>query len=164
MNKKKQKNNIEIISSVLFLLVILSSIFVVNIYAKYFERDEQQDSATVASFGIDVDVVDGNTQTQILDYEMTPGYKILLDVNFKGSTNDVKVSYNIMLYTLDNLPLEITYDGNDIKSTGISGTLNPHESLLIEDIQIEWPIDILDYKYSGEIDLITVVVEIVQVD
>ena len=61
-----------------------------------------------------------------------------------------------MLYTLDNLPLEITYDGNDIKSTGISGTLNPHESLLIEDIQIEWPIDILDYKYSGEIDLITV--------
>lgn len=164
MAKKKQKNSIEILSFVLFLLVTLSSIFVVNIYAKYFERDQQQDSATVASFGIDVDVVDGNTHTQILNYEMTPGNKILLDVNFKGATNDVKVTYNVMLYTLDNLPLEITYEGIDIKSTGISGTLNPHESLLIEEIQIEWPTHILDYKYSGEIDLITVVIEIVQVD
>ena len=58
---------------------------------------------------MDVDVVDGNTHTQILNYEMTPGSKILFDVNFKGSTNDVKVTYNIMLYTLDNLLNQVPY-------------------------------------------------------
>ena len=166
MKKNTSKNYIEIISLVLFFLVIISSVLVVNIYAKYFAKDDDQDSSTVASFEMNVDVLDGTTSTQILEYEMTHGYKIFLDININGSNNDVKVDYTITIYTLDNLPLEITHDGENIKLTGISGSINPHGSVSIEDILIEWPntIDNLDNKYSGEIDLITVVVEIEQVD
>lgn len=166
MVKKKRTNNLELVSFILFILVIISSLLVVNIYAKYFARNEGGNSSSVASFDIDVDVVDGTTSSQTLEYQMTPGAQILLDVNFKGTNNDVKTAYKIMLYTLDNLPLQITYNSNNIETTGISGEINPHSSLSIEDILIEWPntLDNLDYKYSGEVDMIKVVIEIVQVD
>lgn len=166
MKKTNKHNFIEIISFILFSLVVISSILVVNIYARYTFNERNENESNVASFDIDVDVLDSNTLTQILDYEMNPGSIILLDVNLNGDNNDVKVKYKITVTTLNNLPLEITHNGSNIKTTGITGEINPHDSISISDIQIEWveSIENNNYKYSGEIDLITVTIEIEQVE
>ena len=166
MKNTKKHNLVEIVSYLLFFLVVLSSILVSNIYARYTTNDKNTDDSNVASFNINVDVVDSNTLTQILEYEMYPGSKILLDVNIDAKRSEVKVKYKITISTLGNLPLEITHNGVNIETSGISGEINIKDITEINDIQIQWveSTENNNYKYSGEVDLITVNVEVEQVE
>lgn len=164
--KNKKQSLLEMIAFILFSLVFVSSILVTNIYAKYASNKSNHTQAEVASFDIKIDVVDSTTLTQILDYEMYPGCKIKLNVLLDANNSDVKTKYIVKITTFNNLPLEFTYNSTDIKTTGISGEIKPHNSIVLNEIIIEWPesIENNNYKYSGEVDLLTVSIEIEQVD
>lgn len=165
--KRKSNNFIEIMTYTLFTLVVISSIIVVNIYAKYIIRDEQSSESSVASFSVNVNIEDTtNTITinESIDYQFTPGSKINLAISLNGNKNEVKVKYSISFKTLNNLPLEIKYKDVNLEENSIVGEINPLESTVIENIIIEWPNESNLYSYSGQIDLITAVVVIEQVD
>lgn len=165
MNNKKY-SLIELVSLILFSLVFISSLVVANIYAKYTSNNSDDTQAEVASFDVKIDVVDSTTHTQILDYEMYPGCKIKLNVLLNANNCSVKTKYVVKITTFNNLPLEFTYNDTDIKTTGISGEINPHNSISFNDIIIEWKesVENNNYKYSGEVELLTVSIEVEQVD
>ena len=56
--KRKANSFIETTSYLLFTLVVISSIFVVNIYAKYIIKQQESNESSVASFLVDVDIKD----------------------------------------------------------------------------------------------------------
>ena len=64
------------------------------------------------------------------------------------------------------IPIKNPVTNPNIKITGISGEIKPHNSIVLNEIIIEWPesIENNNYKYSGEVDLLTVSIEIEQVD
>lgn len=168
LNNKK-KSIIEVTLLLLFAFVLITTQIVTNIFAKYRTNNKSDDGSNVASFDFKINITDSNTSvniTEILDYEMIPGDKIVLDINLDSTKSEVKVKYNIILQTLDNLPLNITYKGTDIKTSGINGTINVGESASLDDIIIEWESTEVNknYIYSGEVDLITIVIEAEQVD
>ena len=168
LNNKK-KSIIEVTLLLLFTFVLITTQMVTNIFAKYRTNNKSVDGSNVASFNIDINITDSNTSvniTEILDYEIIPGDKIILDINLDSTKSEVKVKYNIKIETLDNLPLDITYNGIDIKTSGISGTINVSESVSLDDIIIEWESTEANrsFIYSGEVDLIKIIIEAEQVD
>ncbi len=167
MKKINIKNIISISTVVLFAFVLLTTQMMVNILAKYQSNKDSGEKSQVASFVVNVDILDiTNTMTitEGIDYEFTPGSKLELDINLNGIKNEVKVKYIISFETLNNLPINITHNGTDIITNNITGEINPLKSTKIEDIIIEWPSDSNSYSYSGQIDLITVTVVIEQID
>lgn len=165
MNNKKY-SLIELVSLMLFLLVFVSSLLASNIYAKYVSNKSNNSQAEVASFDIKIDIVDSNTHTQILDYEMCPGDKIKLNILLNANNSDVTTKYLVKISTFNNLPLEFTYNDIDIKTTGISGEITPHNLISLNNIIIEWKEsnENNNYKYSGEVDVLKVFIEVEQVD
>ena len=167
MKKINIKNIVSISTVVLFAFVLISTQLIVNILAKYQSNKDLGEKSQVASFLVNVDVVDvTNTITinESIDYEFTPGSKLNLDINLNGTKNEVKVKYTIIIETLNNLPIEISYNDTDVLENNITGEINPQNSTSIEDIIIEWPSINNSYSYSGQIDLITVTIVIEQID
>lgn len=165
----RKKNILEISLLLLLAFVLITTQMVTNIFAKYRTNNKSDDGSNVASFNFDIKITDSNTSvdiTEILDYEFVPGDKIALDINLDSSKSEVKVKYTILFETFDNLPLDITYNSLDVKTTGISGTINIGDSILLEDIIIEWKSteENNSYLYSGEVDVIKITVEAEQVD
>lgn len=167
MKKINIKNIISISTVVLFAFVLLTTQMMVNILAKYQSNKDSGEKSQVASFVVNVDILDiTNTMTitEGIDYEFTPGSKLELDINLNGIKNEVKVKYIISFETLNNLPIEITHNDVDVIVNNITGEINPKNSTSIENIIIEWPANNNSYSYSGQIDLITVTVVIEQID
>ena len=165
--KRKMNSIIEISSYLLFTLVVISSLLVVNIYAKYLIKHQHSNESSVASFLVDVDIIDTtNTLTidENINYEFTPGSKVNLDIALNGEKNEVKVKYIISIKTLNNLPIKITHNNVNLEDNSITGEINPLENSFIDDIIIEWPQENNLYSYSGQIVLITVSIVIEQID
>lgn len=165
--KRKANSFIETTSYLLFTLVVISSIFVVNIYAKYIIKQQESNESSVASFLVDVDIKDTTNALTInenINYEFTPGSKVNLDIALNGENNEVKVKYIISIKTLNNLPIKISHNSVNLEDNSITGEINPLENSFIDDIIIEWPQENNLYSYSGQIDLITVSIVIEQID
>ena len=165
--KIKANSFIETTSYLLFTLVVISSIFVVNIYAKYIIKQQESNESSVASFLVDVDIKDTTnvlTINENINYEFTPGSKVNLDIALNGENNEVKVKYIISIKTLNNLPIKISHNSVNLEDNSITGEINPLENSFIDDIIIEWPQENNLYSYSGQIDLITVSIVIEQID
>lgn len=165
--KRKVNSFIETTSYLLFTLVVISSIFVVNIYAKYIIKQQESNESSVASFLVDVDIKDTTNALTInenINYEFTPGSKVNLDITLNGEKNEVKVKYTISIKTLNNLPIKISHNSVNLEDNSITGEINPLENSFIDDIIIEWPQENNLYSYSGQIDLITVSIVIEQID
>ena len=168
LNNKK-KTIIEVTLLLLFAFVLITTQMVTNIFAKYRTNNKSDDGSNVASFSFDISITDSNTSVdiaEILDCEFIPGEKIAFDINLDSTKSEVKVKYQILIETLDNLPLDITCNGSDIKTTGIVGTIDIGDSVLFENITIEWKStdENNNYLYSGEVDLIKITIEAEQVD
>lgn len=169
MKLNKIQNIISILVLVVFAFVLITTQMMTNILAKYRSNNIQGSYAQVASFKVDVDVIDAKENqkiTEFINYDLTPGSVLELDIKLNGSKNETKVTYKISFDTLDNLPLSITHNDTNIKESGIDGVLAPQESRNINNIKISWISneENNNYKYSGQIDLITITIVVEQVD
>ena len=95
MKKINIKNIVSISTVVLFAFVLFTTQMMVNILAKYQSNKDSGEKSQVASFLVNVDVVDvTNTITinESIDYEFTPGSKLNLDINFLQLYLDIQYS------------------------------------------------------------------------
>lgn len=165
MNKKH--NVFLLLAIVLFSLVLLTSMVSGGILAKYVHSDNSDDGARVAEFNIDLELIDGQTSTEVvesIDYQFVPGSSVTLDINVDATSSEVVTKCTIKIETLNSLPLNITYNGSDIKTSGITKEISIAGSLNINDITISWDSDDNSYLYSGLVDILTVTITVTQLD
>lgn len=161
------KKNISILVVILIFLVILTSYLAIDINAKYITTASGYDQARVARFAIDVDITNDSTDSIInktINYDFIPGSVINLDISIDGSVCEVATKYTISFETTANLPLTILFNESDVLTTPIVNTLEPFGSTLLENVQIKWPKTQNSYLYSGQVDLIKVLIKIEQID
>lgn len=176
MQKKKYNkysSSVSILVFILFSLVLITTQMMTNIYAKYHTSKMSNDDARVASFDIEVKVEKDSTEiTEFINYQMAPGESITLNILLDGEKGvlptepgiEVKTKYTVTVQTLNNLPIEVTYNTINVVEDGINGEINPLSKVELNNIKVSWPSEANSYLYSGLVDLITVTIKIEQID
>ena len=154
MNKK---HNVFFLSFiVIFSLVLLSSLMVIGINARFVSSDQANDEGRVAKLTLEMDVTDENEVVKTMPYIMMPGSEEKLVIVITSSS-EVSVKGTISVTTANNLPLTIE-NGN------ATFELNAGGDAYTTIVTIIWDSNDNDVKYSGEVDVLQVNVTVEQVD
>ena len=112
MNKK---HNVFFLSFiVIFSLVLLSSLMVIGINARFVSSDQANDEGRVAKLDVEIDVTDLSDITLTSPLKIMPGEIETIIVDVK-SNSEIMLEGEITLSTLGNLPLTILIDNNKFK-------------------------------------------------
>lgn len=154
--------------TILLVLIIIFTIAIVSVIvptiAKYISENNKNEGSNIASFEIDVNIKDSDTDQEIhetVTYDFKPGDSINILVNLDGSKCEVASNVSITIETLNNLPLVIKHNGSELVGS-IDTSLTPKASTTINGINISWPENENDYKYSGEVDIVYIIISVSQ--
>ncbi len=175
---KKQLNIPMCLAFVLLCLTLISMHFTGNLYAKYISKDGADDSARVARFNVDIST--GGSEV----FEFEPMVKIRPNENGHFSeiavvniTNSNEVAVRVHMFVekkTDNIPFKLrineseddqdpshTYDEQSIEKIYeiAPNGLGNHKLIVCTDWQKED-----SAKYMGMVDLITIRIEVEQID
>lgn len=144
----------------LILLVVVTSLTVVNLAAKYRSSTGSDDSARIAKFEI--------TETGVSTFDIStesfyPGYEVTKELQIHNKS-EVAVDYTVTASTSGVLPLEIEIDGDAGNPLTFSRQLVPNGAMTVFDITVRWPEEYNDVEYSGKLDLLKLTVSVTQAD
>ena len=152
MNKK---HNVFFLSFiVIFSLVLLSSLMVIGINARFVSSDQANDEGRVAKLTLEMDVTDENEVVKTMPYIMMPGSEEKLVIVIT-STSEVALKGTVTVTTLNNLPLTIENSVSIFEFNAGGGKFTTT-------VTITWDLNDNDVKYSGEVDVLQVKVAIEQ--
>lgn len=154
--------------TILLVLIIIFTIAIVSVItptiAKYISENNQNEGSNIASFEIDVKIKDSDDDQEIYEtvtYDFKPGDSINISVSLDGSKCEVASNVSITIETLNNLPLVIKHNGSELVGS-IDTSLTPKASTTINGFNISWPENANDYKYSGEVDIVSIIISVSQ--
>lgn len=172
-----KKNNYIFLTAVMLLtLVLITSLLVSSIYAKYVGKEQSENSSKVATFNCNMT---SDSTTISLSINQDPVTFDVEIVNYEGDNiSEVLCEYGFEVVTLGNLPLKIeiqekNFDGNgtmaSINNLIVSGGVMSYDQKTkhVFTVSVQWDKSIANYndaKYSEEIDLLKVVFTGTQVD
>lgn len=165
----KQVNKIVKISLVILgVLVVISSMFSSGMLAKFMNNSNNDDTARVATFNVDMT----SAQTTIpLTISSDPISFDIVIVNYdENNVTEVASEYQFEVVTLGNLPLKITISQKSFDGNGTIGTINnltvtggfmkaTEKTQHAFTITVQWDTSAPNYKdakYAEEIDLLKV--------
>ena len=151
--------------------VLLSSMMISDVWGKYYNHTIDNDEAKVAAFVFEA--TNGASETFALNIgSLTkPGTSVthtFAVTNKRGETvSEVAQEYNLAVTGLGNLPLVYTLTSDDVTVDGLTaagdmaaGVEVVHEYTLT----IEWPSGETNPAYADIIDLVTVSIDVEQID
>ena len=150
--KGNNRINIVRLAAVLLVLVLFSTCLVAGRLARYTALAGGSDGARVAVFNITgEDMLTGSFAAQI-----QPGETITKSIILMNNS-EVSIRYTLTVESMDHqLPLQLIYSQ--------SGELNPNNEEKTVELEIHWPEENNDMMYSGRVELLTISVDVAQLD
>lgn len=162
ITRNNNKMNIPmLLACVLLCCVMISFHFVSGLYARYSTTSTGEDSARVAKFDVDLNRT-SFSNTMDISFPDDTLEDISLQINNKS---EVAIRYVITAKNESgNLPLKFIID-----STEGNGTCSANGQLLpltmgAHILSIEWIDPFVAYHYMGQVDLITLTIDVEQID
>lgn len=144
----------------LILLVVVTSLAVVNLAAKYRTKSSDGEESRIAKFDI---TEEGVTTLDISGEGFYPGYQITEQLQIHNKS-EVAINYSVSVTTIGVLPLEIEIDGVIGNPLNFTKYLLPNGENQTYDIIVRWPAELNDPRYSGMVDLVKITVSATQAD
>lgn len=163
LKKVKINKNILYVGMLLFVAVIISTYFVVGIYARYTSKSNSANNGRVASYVFNVKEKQGN---YFIDLEniKKPGdvatYEFTVTNKNATSVSEVKLDYSILIKQIGTLPLttklirindskEVISLNDFISSGSLKESMNPKvEESVTYILEVTWDEKYSDYTYA----------------
>lgn len=168
------------IAALLMCLVLITTYLLSGAYSKFCTSTSGGDSTRVARFSPDF------TSDKVLDVDKTPGYNAEIDFSVQNYSDEnppeTAMKYKIILKTTGNIPLTYTLlngEGTTLQAWDCDGTTGERiyeyaDSSLVFGVgtkktaqyklQIEWPSDRKNARFSEMTDAVYLSVEFEQID
>ena len=144
----------------LILLVVVTSLAVVNLAAKYRTKTGEGEGSRIAKFEI---TEAGVSTIDISGLDFYPGYYATHELQIHNKS-EVAINYTVTASNIGDLPLEFEIDGNVGSPLNFTKLLVPNGENKVYNLVVRWPEEFNDPAYSGKVDLVKITVNAVQAD
>lgn len=146
----------------LFILVMLTFTLIGNLIARFTSGVTNNNTeASVAAFRIEET---GVTELNLSGGGFYPGCDIKYPITVRNAS-EVAVNYSLEVASAGNLPLEFKITDENGTELGTSVDLPPNELTSHEyQLSVTWPAEINDPAYALKVDIVTLSLNVVQID